>query len=215
MDIFWLGHSCFRIKGKEATIVTDPYDSSIGYTSGKQAADIVTISHGHPGHSYLGNLEKGYRVINGPGEYELRGVFITGVQTYHDLSEGQERGKNTLYIFEIDGITLCHLGDLGHSLSSSVIESIGNVTILFLPVGDVSTIDSIVAAELVRAISPKIVIPMHYKTDAVTKQLDSVELFLKKMGIKDVEPQPKLSLTRSVFSDNLQVILLNYPGQVN
>ena len=204
MDIFWLGHSCFRIKGKEATIVTDPYDSSIGYTSGKQAADIVTISHGHPGHSYLGNLEKGYRVINGPGEYELRGVFITGVQTYHDLSEGQERGN-----------TLCHLGDLGHSLSSSVIESIGNVTILFLPVGDVSTIDSIVAAELVRAISPKIVIPMHYKTDAVTKQLDSVELFLKKMGIKDVEPQPKLSLTRSVFSDNLQVILLNYPGQVN
>jgi L-ascorbate metabolism protein UlaG (beta-lactamase superfamily) len=215
LDIFWLGHSCFRIKGKEATIVTDPYDSSIGYTSGKQAADIITVSHEHPGHSCLDNLEKGYRVINGPGEYELKGVFITGIQTYHDQSEGQERGKNTLYIFEIDGITLCHLGDLGHTLSSSIIESIGNVTILFLPVGDVSTIDSIVAAELVRAISPKIVIPMHYKTDAVTKQLDSVELFLKKMGIKDVEPQPKLSLTRSGFSDNLQVVLLNYPGQVN
>jgi L-ascorbate metabolism protein UlaG (beta-lactamase superfamily) len=215
LDIFWLGHSCFRIKGKEATIVTDPYDPSIGYTSGKQTADIITISHGHPGHSYLGNCEDGYRVINGPGEYELKGVFITGIQTYHDQAEGQERGKNTIYIFEIDGITLCHLGDLGHSLSASVIESIGNVTILFLPVGDVSTIDSIVAAELVRAISPKIVIPMHYKTDAVTKQLDSVELFLKKMGIKDVEPQPKLSLTRSVVSDNLQVVLLNYPGQVN
>lgn len=215
MDISWLGHSCFRIKGKEATVITDPYDSSVGYTSGKLVADIVTISHRHPGHSFLDNLEKGYRVINSPGEYELKGVFITGIQTYHDQSQGQERGKNTLYIFEMDGITLCHLGDLGHSLSPSIIESIGNVTVLFLPVGDVSTIDSIVAAELVRAVSPKIVVPMHYKTAAISKKLDSVELFLKKMGIKDVEPQAKLSINRSVFSDNLQVCLLNYPGQID
>jgi L-ascorbate metabolism protein UlaG (beta-lactamase superfamily) len=215
LDISWLGHSCFRIKGKEATIVTDPYDSSVGYTPGKINADIVTISHGHPGHSYLGNLEDGYRVINGPGEYELKGVFVTGIQTYHDQSEGQERGKNTLYIFEVDGITLCHLGDLGHSLSSSVIESIGNVTVLFVPVGGVSTIDSIIASELVRAISPKIIVPMHYKTDVINRPLDSVDVFLKKMGIKDVLPQPKLSFNRLASAENTQVYLLSYPGQIS
>jgi L-ascorbate metabolism protein UlaG (beta-lactamase superfamily) len=213
LDISWLGHSCFRIKGKEATIITDPYDPSLGYNSGKLAADIVTISHEHPGHSYLGNIEEGYKVISGPGEYELKGVFITGIQTFHDNSDGRERGKNTIYIFEVDGVTLCHLGDLGHSLSPSIIENIGNVTVLFLPVGGVSTIDSITASELVRAISPKIVVPMHFKTDVISKRLDPIDMFLKKMGIKEIIPQAKLSVNRTAFSENTQVFLLSYPGQ--
>lgn len=213
MDISWLGHSCFRIKGKEATIITDPYDSSVSYKPGKISADIVTISHNHPGHSSLMYLEAPYKVIGSPGEYELKGVFITGLPSYHDQTNGSERGKNTIYIFEMDGVTLCHLGDLGHTLSPSTIESIGNVTVLFLPVGGLATINSIVASELVRAISPKFVVPMHYNTNAADVQLEPVDMFLKKMGIKDVIPQPKLSITRAVFPENTQVYLLNYPGQ--
>lgn len=215
MDITWLGHSSFRIKGKEATILTDPCDTSIGYKSGKITSDIVTISHNHPGHSCLENVEHPYRLISGPGEYELKGVFITGIQTYHDNIEGNEYGRNTIYIFEIDGITLCHLGDVGHLLSSSIIENIGNITVLFLPVGGLSTIDSVVAAELVRLISPKIVVPMHYKTEIINIPFDPVDNFLKKMGIKEVTCQPKLSLTRSTLTENTQIFLLNYPGHTN
>lgn len=213
MDITWLGHSCFRIKGKEVTLVTDPYSPTLGYALGKIKADIVTISHQHPGHSDTSAIEGEFKAIKSPGEYELKGAFITGISTLHDNSNGSERGKNVVYVIEIDGITICHLGDLGHLLSSSTIEEIGDVGILFLPVGGVSTIDSITASELVRTMSPKIVIPMHYKTPALNLQLDPVDKFLKKMGIKELVPQPKLTITRSSFTESTQVILLSYPNQ--
>jgi L-ascorbate metabolism protein UlaG (beta-lactamase superfamily) len=213
LDITWLGHSCFRIKGKEAVVVTDPCHPSLGYPLGKLRADIVTVSHFHPGHSYVEAVEGEFKEIKGPGEYELKGVFITGIATFHDNSQGSERGKNNVYLLEVDGVTLCHLGDLGHSLSSDLEEQIGDVGVLFVPVGGINTIDSSKAGDIVRSLSPKIVIPMHYKTPALARDLETVDKFLKKMGIKEVPSQPKLSVNRSTLPPTTQVVILNYPHQ--
>ena len=117
MEITWLGHSCFRIKGKEAILITDPYDGSIGYSLGKPKANIVTSSHNHPGHSFVAGIGGEPRVVRGPGEYEIANVFITGISTFHDAEKGNKWGKNTVYLIEMDEITVCHLGDLGHALS--------------------------------------------------------------------------------------------------
>jgi L-ascorbate metabolism protein UlaG (beta-lactamase superfamily) len=214
MEITWLGHSCFRLKGKEAVIITDPCSPETGYTLSKTKADIVTISHGHPRHSYLTPIEGAYKKINSPGEYELKGVFISGIPTYHDSVEGKELGKNLVFLMELDGVTLCHLGDLGHTLSSKEIEGLGDIGVLFLPVGGVKTIDSTIASEMVRAISPKIVIPMHYKTPVESGDFEPIDKFLKKMGLKEIVPLPKLSITRATFTENTQVMVLSYPEQL-
>lgn len=213
MDITWLGHSCFRIKGKEATVVTDPCHPDLGYPLSKLHADIVTVSHAHPGHSYVDAVEGEFKAVRGPGEYELKGVFITGIATFHDKSQGSERGKNTAYLLEIDGVTLCHLGDIGHALSSGMEEELGDVGVLLLPIGGVNTIDSSVAAEIVRSLAPKIVIPMHYKTTALTRELETLDKFLKKMGLKEIAPQPRFSVNRSTLPPSTQVVILSYPHQ--
>ncbi len=213
MDITWLGHSCFRIKGKEAVVVTDPCNPSLGYPLGKLRADIVTISHSHPGHSYIEAIEGEFKEIKGPGEYEMKGVFVTGIATFHDKSQGSERGRNTSYLLEIDGVTLCHLGDIGHAPTSAIEEELGDIGVLFLPVGGVNTIDSVVAAEIVRSLAPKVVIPMHYKTPALTKELDPLDKFLKQMGLKEITSQPRFSVNRSTLPPSTQVVVLSYPHQ--
>ena len=213
MEITWLGHSCFIIKGKEATLITDPYDSSIGYSLGKPKADIVASSHSHPGHSFVEGVGGQPRVLRTPGEYEAAGVFITGLSTYHDAEKGAKRGKNTVYIIEMDEVTVCHLGDLGHPLTDEQLQNIDDVDVLMVPVGGLSTIDAAVAAEMVRLIQPRIAIPMHFKTDVVSLlELAPVEGFLKEMGLKEVQPQPKLSLTKASLPDDTQVVLLGYKG---
>jgi L-ascorbate metabolism protein UlaG (beta-lactamase superfamily) len=149
--------------------------------------------------------------IKSPGEYEIGGTFITGVATFHDDRKGSLRGKNTIYIIEMDGITLCHLGDLGHPLNPNLIEEIGDIDIIFLPVGEVSTIPIDTAAEIVRQLEPDIVIPMHYKTEAFAGDLSPVDKFLDKMRIRDLETRPKLSVTSSSLPSSTQTIVLNYP----
>jgi L-ascorbate metabolism protein UlaG (beta-lactamase superfamily) len=213
LDITWLGHSCFRIKGKDAVVLTDPFEPSLGFSLAKQKADIVTVSHFHPGHSFLKAVENYSKAIKGPGEYELKGVFITGIPTFHDASNGDEKGKNTVYILEIDGITLCHLGDIGHKPSLEIEEELGEISVLFIPVGGVSTIDGSVAADIVKELSPKIVIPMHYKIPALKKELDPVDVFLKKLGSKEVISQPRLSVTRASLPAATQVIVLTPPNR--
>lgn len=213
MDINWLGHSCFRIKNKETIIVTDPPHPDYGYSLNKIQADIVTISHFHPGHSYTEAIDGDFRVIQTAGEYELRNVFITGIATSHDTGTTEGKGKNTVYLLEIDGVTLCHLGDIGQAPSSKVEEEMGDIGVLFVPVGGVSTIDGAAAAEIVRSLVPKIVIPMHYKTPASLRDLDTHETFLKKLGIKDIAPQPKLTVTRSNLPASTQVVVLDYPNR--
>ena len=210
MDISWLGHSCFRIKGSHATVITDPYSPSLGYSLGKPTARIVTVSHQHPGHSYVQGVGGEPRVITGPGEYEISGILIIGIATFHDAEGGGKRGKNTVYLMEVDEVSVCHLGDLGHVLTAEQAEELGNVDILLLPVGGVSTINAPAAAEVVRRLEPKVVIPMHYKTEALSWELEPVGRFLKEIGVKEVNSHPKLSFTRSSLPASTQVFLLDY-----
>jgi len=212
MEITWLGHSCFKIKGKEVTLITDPYDESLGYPRSELAANIVTISHAHPGHSYADGIGNGPKVINGPGEYEIADVLIIGMQTFHDSQEGRERGRNTIYLIEVDELRLCHLGDIGHLLSLQQVEELGKVEILLVPIGGVSTISAKAASELVRLLNPRIVIPMHYNTE-VTSWLDPMDDFLKELGQTGTVSQNKLLVTRSNLpSEGRVVVLLEYRG---
>lgn len=214
MEISWTGHSCFTIKGKEKTLITDPCHPDLGYSLRESATDIVTISHFHPGHSYIEGITNNPKYVKGPGEYEIGGTFITGMATFHDNEKGKLRGKNTVYLIEMDGLTLCHLGDLGHAPTSQLVEEIGGVDILFLPVGEVSTITIDTATEILRQLEARIVIPMHYKTDVIPREFEPVSKFLKKMGIPEAAPQPKLSITPSTLPASTQVIILDYSGSL-
>jgi len=210
MEISWLGHSCFRIKGSHATIITDPYPPTLGYSLGKPTARIVTVSHQHPGHSYVQGVGGEPRLVTGPGEYEISGVLIIGIATFHDGEKGRKRGKNTVYLMQVDEVSVCHLGDLGHVLTAEQVEELGDVDVLLLPVGGVSTINASMAAEVVRQIEPKVVVPMHYKTEALSWELEPVERFLKEIGVEQVASQPKLSFTKSSLPAATQVFLLDY-----
>lgn len=210
MDITWLGHSCFRIKGKEATLLTDPFDESIGYPWSRPTANIVTISHGHKGHSNAEGVDGNPRVISRPGEYEVSGVFVIGLPTFHDAEDGSIRGRNTSYLIEMDDIKLCHLGDIGHQLSSRHVQELNGIDVLFVPVGGVSTADAKGAAQMVRSINPKIVLPMHYQTEVVG-WLEPVSKFVSEMGLGEVLPQPRLSFTRSnLMSEGMRVVVLEH-----
>jgi len=211
MDISWLGHSCFRVRGSHATVITDPYAPGLGYSLGKPTARIVTVSHQHEGHSYVQGIGGEPRQVTGPGEYEISGVLIIGIATFHDAEKGKKRGRNTVYVMQIDEVSVCHLGDLGHLLTAEQVEEIGDVDVLLLPVGGVSTIDASMAAKVVRQLEPKVVIPMHYKTQALSWELEPVERFLKEIGVEQITPQPKLSVTRSSLPVSTQVFLLDYP----
>ena len=210
MEISWLGHSCFGIRGSNAIVITDPYSPSLGYSLGTPTARIVTVSHQHSGHSYVQGIGGEPRLVVRPGEYEISGVLIIGIATFHDADRGKERGKNTIYLIEVDEISICHLGDLGHVLTAEQVEEIGNVDVLLLPVGGVSTINATMAAEVVRQLEPKAVIPMHYQTPALSWELEPVENFLKEMGVKEINSQPKLSFAKSSLPISTQVFLLDY-----
>ena len=209
MNISWLGHSCFRIAGREVTVVTDPFSPTLG-SLGKAMADIVTVSHQHEGHAYVQGIGGEPRLVAGSGEYEINGVLIIGIATYHDTEGGRQRGKNTVYLMEVDGVSVCHLGDLGHVLTTGQVEELGSVDVLLLPVGGVSTIDAPMAAEVVRQLNPRVVIPMHYQIPALNRTLEPVDRFLKEIGVKEVNSQTKLSFTKPSLPDNTQVFLLEY-----
>jgi len=210
MEITWLGHSCFKLKGKQATVITDPFSPAIGYTLGKVMADIVTVSHPHPGHSYVQGVADEPRVLKSPGEYESGGVLTVGVHTFHDNEKGAQRGKNTVFVIDVDDVMICHLGDLGHVVTAEQVAEINGVDVLLIPVGNVSTIDAVQAAQIVRQLEPKIVIPMHYKTEAEKKDLETADRFLKEMGVKEVIAQPKLLVNKSSMPLTMQVVMLSY-----
>ncbi|MFP3975424.1 MAG: MBL fold metallo-hydrolase [Dehalococcoidia bacterium] len=210
MEINWLGHSCFRLKNKDATIITDPFDETAGYAVKPLKADIVTVSHEHPRHSTVDNVEGDPKVLRGPGEYEIKGVFIYGIRTFRDSDQGKTKGKNTAYLIELDGVKICHLGDLGHALSAAQVEDMSDTDILLIPVGGVSTVDASTAAEVVNVIGPRIVIPMHYKTETTGIQLEPLDKFLKEMGVKEVSPIPKLNVNKSGLPDETQVVVLEH-----
>lgn len=217
MEILWLGHSSFLLRAKSAKIVTDPYDASlVGFKFPKTEADIVTISHNHPDHNYsagvVGIDGKSPFVISGPGEYDVGGISVFGVATFHDEEGGSKRGKNTAYALDVDGLRVCHLGDLGHKLTDGQLTEIGSIDILLIPVGGFFTIDAKVAAEVVGQLEPKVVIPMHYKIPGLNQSnfasLSSVEPFLTEMGVAAPTPLPKLVVTPDKLPEQLQVVLL-------
>ena len=212
MDITWLGHSCFRVRGRDATVVTDPCDKSTGYNISRPTADIVTVSHDHPAHSNVSGVAGTPRVIRGPGEFEVAGVLIQGIQTFHDAAKGGELGKNTAYVLELDDVLICHLGDLGHVPTSEQVEELSGVDILLVPVGGGSTIGASAAAETVSLLEPKLVIPMHYKTPSAKVDLEPLERFLKEIGAPGAldEKQPKLSVTKSTLPHEIKVQVMEY-----
>lgn len=208
MEIDWLGHACFRLRGKEGTIITDPYSKDIGLSFARPRGDIVTISHDHPGHNFEKGVKGEPKIIRGPGEYEIKNIFVTGIQTAHDKKGGKERGKNTVYVFDLDDLTIGHLGDLGHVPTQSQIEALGNVNILLVPVGGVSTISASEAAEIVSMLEPQIVIPMHFAHPDLAFKLDAATKFFKEMGIKSPEAVPSLKVTKDSLPHETQVVLL-------
>ncbi len=212
MDIQFLGHASFRIKGKAAVVVTDPFDPAfVGMKYPKVSADIVTVSHSHSDHNYIQNVTDVKRVISGPGEYEIQGVTVIGLSVYHDEKKGELRGKNTIYIYEMDNLRLCHLGDLGHKLSDKILEDIGNIDILMIPVGGEYTIGPSEAVEVINQIEPSIIIPMHYqvpelKTELFEK-LKPVESFLNNAGIP-YERMDKLNIKYGDINEAEQKIIV-------
>ncbi|HEY7779510.1 MAG TPA: MBL fold metallo-hydrolase [Ktedonobacterales bacterium] len=215
MELTWLGQSCFRLRGKDATVITDPPAPSTGFSLGRLSADIVTISHAHPGHNHAQGVGGTPYVIRGPGEYEIKGVLITGLPSYHDDERGARLGRNSIYLFHIDDLLVCHLGDLGHVLDAAAQEEVSDCDVLLLPVGGGNTLDAKRAVEVVSQVEPRITIPMHYATTGVKPaagQLDPVDKFCHEMGVAVSEPLPKLTLTRGSLPAEPQVILLGARG---
>lgn len=217
MEITFLGHSSFKLRGKNATVVTDPFDKSVGFAMPKVSADIVTISHDHFDHNNASAVTGTSRrdnpyVITAPGEYEVSGVGIFGWKSYHDAVEGQERGRNTMFSIHMEGIRFVHLGDIGHLVSEEDVEHLGAVDVLLVPVGGVYTIDAETAVKMVTRLQPSLVIPMHFKTPAHDPEkfgtLSGVDLFLKEMGVDEVETVEKLKLTSEDLPEEAEVVVL-------
>lgn len=216
MDITYLGHSSFKIRGKTGTVVTDPFPAKIGFPFPKVSADIVTVSHHHFDHDAVAQISGTSRreqpfIIDLPGEYELLDVSVFGYQSYHDDQKGSQRGKNIMMVIKIDGISVVHLGDLGHTLSDQSIQELGVVDVLMVPVGGVFTVDSKQARAIIEMIEPSIIIPMHYKTASHSRdfsQLAGIEDFLKEMGKTGREPVEKLTLTAGNLPEEMEVAVM-------
>ncbi len=209
MDITWLGHACFRIRGREGVVLTDPPDPKSGHAIPKTEANLVTISHDHGGHNSLKSVGGGPVVLTGPGEYEVQEILVTGIGTFHDEEKGAERGPNTVFAIRVDDLVVCHMGDLGHVLSAGDLERIGEVDVCLLPIGGAETnLSASMAAEIVHQLEPKVVVPMGYDPEA--KKKDSpFERLLHELGVKDLTPVPKLSVTRSSLPAEMQVVALD------
>lgn len=184
MTITWYGHSCFRLESKDALLLTDPFSPEIGLRPPKIKDNIILISHQHYDHNNIEGLPQDTFLIKGPGEYEVKGVFVKGIQSFHDKSQGSERGLNTIYVIKMEDIVLAHLGDFGEGrFSEEQIEKIGDVDVLMIPIGGTYTINYKEAVEAISQIEPKIVIPMHYKVQGLKLDIDGPEKFLKEMSL--------------------------------
>lgn len=210
MEISWLGQAAFKLKGKSATVVTDPFDPQfIGLKWPKVEADIVTVSHAHADHNNVTGVTGATYVAQGPGEYEIKGVAFTGVGSFHDDKQGAERGQNTIYTFNLDGVRICHLGDLGQDqLTDAQLEEIGDIDILLVPVGGTFTIDAPRAAKVTSQLEPRIIIPMHYAQPGMSVNLEPVDHFLGEMGKEGVTSVPKLTVSADKLPEESQVVVL-------
>lgn len=212
MDITYLGHSSFKIRTRTGTVITDPFDSAmVGLPYPKQEADIVCVSHAHHDHDDISRVSGIKRILSGPGEYEIAGISILGFGSFHDSAEGRERGKNTIYVIEAEGLRACHLGDLGHTLTSAQVGGLGKIDVLFIPVGGTYTIGPKEAALLVSEISPTIIIPMHYQTEGLVKETFGTLLpasdFVKEVGCP-TETLERLSIKKEEENFGQKIVVL-------
>lgn len=212
MEITWYGLSCFRLSERGlATVVTDPYHHEVaGYPPLKLRAEIVTISHDSPGHNYVEAVKGVRHVLRGPGEYEIGGVFITAVQTDGFGKKLADERRNTLYVFDYEGLTVAHLGDLRQVPSQAEIENLGTINIALVPVGGGGALNAAKAAEVISLLEPNIVIPMHYATAGMPLSLEPLSKFLKEMGVGEAEPQPSLKVTKSNLPNETRLVVLEY-----
>jgi len=215
MEITWLGHACFKIVGKVAgedfTVVTDPFDPrEVGYRMVEARANVVTISHRHYDHNFADRVKGKPHVFDSPGEHKVDGVVFRGISSYHDEVGGSLRGKNTIFVFEMESISVCHLGDLGTTLESDQIRAIGSPDILLIPVGGVFTIDAERAETIVEQLHPKIVIPMHYKTPTLKIKVYPVDDFLKRMSVPQTRVN-KLVVEAEDLPEATEIFVLSAP----
>lgn len=217
MIITYHGHSCFKLKGKTGTLVFDPYDESVGWALPSLSADVVVISHNHPDHNNVKAVRATARreqpfVVSQPGEYEVGGISVFGVATYHDDQEGILRGANNVFTALIDGIRVTHLGDLGHQLSAEQAEGIGSTDVLLCPIGGHFTIGPEEAVKVIRALEPSIIIPMHFLTEKhdpkIFADVKPLADFLKEYGVEST-PVPQLELDHSRLPEETTVVVLS------
>ncbi|MDP3900645.1 MAG: MBL fold metallo-hydrolase [bacterium] len=196
MQIQYLGHSCFKLIGKyngdTVTIVTDPYDKEYGLNLPSTEADIVTVSHQHKDHNNTAGIKGNPYVIDTAGEYEVKSIFLQGIDSFHDNSQGQKLGGNIMYRLRIEDLAVTHLGDLGHTLDAKQIERLEGTDILFIPIGGTFTLDAKKAIEVINQIEPRMIIPMHYNVPGLKfksgEKIDGLDKFIKEIGIKPTSP---------------------------
>ena len=209
MEIYWLGHGCFRLRGRDATVLTDPCPPTTGYRIGKVPADIVTVSQDAAESNYRQAVTGTPQFLTGPGEYEIGGVLLSGVRT-EKPSDG--RAANVSFVMDLDDVRICHLGNVAEVPAADEAEALSNPDILILPVGGGRVLDATKAAEAVSLLEPKIILPMQYRTEAATSDLEPIEKFLREMGVEAKSPESRLSVTRSNLPHDTTIVLLNYRG---
>jgi|SRR3990172_3410058 len=212
MEITWYGLSCFRLTERSlATVVTDPFDNRVtGYEPLKLRADIVTVSHDAPGHNFTSAVKGFSHSITGPGEFEIGGVFITGIQTNGHVRSNPDEPRNTLYVFDYDGVTVAHLGDLRRVPTQTEVEALGTVHVALVPVGGGGGLSAAKAAEVISLLEPGVVIPMHYATPVSAVKLGPLNKFLKEMGLGSVAAQQSLKVSRGSIPEETHVVVLEY-----
>ena len=215
VDIYFYGQACFKVKGKSASVVFDPYDEGFcGLPRLKIDADVVCVSHGHQDHNNAAVVkgaedDVGPFLISGPGEYEKKGINIVGVGSFHDDKNGEERGRNTIYVTTIDEVNVVHLGDLGQKkLSQTQVEELSSCDVLMIPVGGVYTISASDVPDIISQLEPKVIIPMHYKIEGLKFDLAPVTEFLKVMGKEGIEPVAKYSVSREKLPEEPEIVVL-------
>ena len=202
MVITWLGQACFKLQSGDRTLVIDPFSKDIGLTAPRFRADVVLVTHEHYDHANVESLTGEPFIIKGSGEYEVKNIYVHGIETFHDQAQGKERGMNTVYKIEMEGMRLAHLGDFGEKeMRDETLDALGDVDVLMIPVGGKYTIDGEQASKIVKQIEPRLAIPMHYKIPGLKISLAEVEEFLKETGAAKAAPQDKLTLKKKDLAE--------------